>query len=84
MAGVKPSAVHVSSEYSQKHCANHYNQGCDDRFTVAAKACGAHRESAYYAATNTHEGVHKRTVAITLKNPSGSPAKDRPHDNLCE
>ena len=51
---------------------------------IAAKASGAHRESAYYGATNAHEGVHKRTIAITLKNSSGSPANNRSNDNPCK
>jgi len=82
--GVKPSAIHVSGEHSQKHCANHRNQGCDDRSAVAAKACEAHREPAYYAATNAREDVHKRTITSTLKYSSGSQANDRPHDNPYE
>src|ERR1700756_928266 len=84
MAGGKPAGIHESGEHSQKHYAHHRNQGCDDRSTVAAKACEAHHESAYYGATNTHEGVQKRTVAITLEHLSGSPANDCPHDNPCE
>jgi len=84
LTGVNPSAVHISGEYSYKHCANHCNQRCDDRSTVANEARGAHQQSAYYGTTNAHEDVHKRTIPIALKNSSGSPPNDCPDDNPCE
>src|SRR2546430_13278538 len=59
LTGVNPSAVHVSGEHRQKHCADHGNYGGNDRSAVAAKACRAHQESPRYSATNTHEDVHR-------------------------
>jgi hypothetical protein len=79
-----PSAVHESGDHSQKNCANHCNQRCEDRSTISTDAYEAHCESAYYGSTNTHEDVHKWTIAITLENSSGSPAYDCPGDNPCK
>ncbi len=80
-----PSAIDASGgEHRQKRCANHCNEAGDDRSTVAPKAYGIHRESTHYATTNAHEGVHKRSIPITLKNPSGSPANDCSNDDPCK
>src|SRR5690348_16659717 len=84
LTSVNPSAVHVSAEHRHKHGANHCNHGCNDSSAVSAEAGGAHQESARYSTTNTHEDVHKRTIPITLKNPSRSPTDDRPNQNPCD
>src|SRR5437588_9014781 len=83
LTGVNPSAVHVSSHHGHKGRANHGSQRGDNRSAVA-EPHGTCQKPAYYSATNTHKDVHKRTIAIALKNSAGSPANDCPNAYPCK
>src|ERR1700747_2106454 len=82
--GVNPSSVDVSGEGSQGYCANHRNQACDDRSTVAVGPRDSCQESAYNTATDDHEDVHKRPVTLALKKSSRSPTNDAANENPCK
>ncbi len=67
MAGVKPSAVPISGEGSQKHCANHGNQGCDDRLTMPSFSSCARSEIHTRAGGETSEGSLWAAETILLR-----------------
>src|SRR5690242_1354765 len=84
LACENPSTVHVGCDGGEEQSGSCCAQGCDNRSTVIPMACKANRESAHYGPTDAHENVHKRTIAIALKNLSCAPSDDRANNNPCQ
>jgi len=80
-SGVNPSTVRKSNHHGQKSCSDCRDHGGDNGSAEAVKTRGAHQKPACNGASDSHNHIHQRAVAITFKNSSCCPSNEYSDEN---